>query len=211
MQTSEKTDKIIPAFIAAEHAVGAVKKTANNPHFKSKYADLEAVMDACAEALKTNGLAVWQSVSEDGGRMVTRLYHDSGQWIEGYTPLIVGKNDMQGLGSAYTYARRYGLMAALGIAPEDDDGNAAAAAKPAAKAPAKAQAKQEEDPFAEPGYVLDAKAILKMAPTVKPDEWDAYMDGITPRLEDMKAANLKTYNHVIAKLGEIEASMKVAA
>ena len=121
MRTSEATDKIVPAFIAAEHEVGAVKKTATNPHFKSKYADLDAVMDACTEALKAHGLGVWQSATEDGSRMVTRLYHESGQWIEGYTPLIIGKNDMQGLGSAYTYARRYGLMAALGIAPEDDE------------------------------------------------------------------------------------------
>jgi hypothetical protein len=209
MQTSEKTDKIVPAFIAAEHEVGAVKKTATNPHFKSKYADLDAVMDACSEALKKNGLAVWQSATEDGARMVTRLYHESGQWIEGYTPLIVAKNDMQGLGSAYTYARRYGLMAALGIAPEDDDGNAASPSKAAPAAQQKAKA--EETPFDEPDYVTKAKAILAGAPKVKADEWESYMDGLAPRLDDIKAANVKTYNHVIAKLGEIEAALRIAA
>jgi hypothetical protein len=58
--------------------------------------------------------------------MVTRLLHGSGQWIQdGGVPLIPSKQDMQGLGSALTYSRRYGLMAMVGIAPEDDDGNAA--------------------------------------------------------------------------------------
>ena len=71
----------------------------------------------------------------------------------------------------------------------------------------------EEDPFApaEPAYVKDAKAILHAAQTVKPDEWSGFMDGLTPRLEDIKKANLKTYNHVIAKLGEIEAAWEIAA
>ena len=78
-----------------------------------------------SEALDKNGLAIWQSITEEGDRLITRLYHTSGQWMEGYTPLIIAKNDMQGLGSAYTYARRYGLMAMMGIAPEDDDGQAA--------------------------------------------------------------------------------------
>ena len=205
MKTSDTTDKIIPAYIAAEHAVEAVHKTANNPHFKSKYADLETVMDACGEALKANDLAVWQSVSEDGHYLVTRLYHKSGQWIEGYTPLIVDKNTMQGLGSAYTYARRYGLMAALGIAPEDDDGNAATQNAP--KQQQKAAPKQTEEPPA----VKEAKSILAQAQKVKPDEWEAFFDGLQPRLEDIKKASANTHNYVMEQLGQIEANMKVAA
>lgn len=207
MQTSENTDKIIPAFISAEHAVGAVKKTASNPHFKSKYADLEAVMDACSEALAANKLAVWQSVSEDGSRLVTRLYHESGQWLEGYTPLIVGKNDMQGLGSAYTYARRYGLMAALGIAPEDDDGNAAAKSPaPSAQVKQAAPAGKEDAP-----HVADAKKIIAAAMKVKPDEWEGFFDALLPRLEDIKAASQATHDYTMKKLSEIEASLMVAA
>lgn len=208
MLTSDKTDKIIPAFIAAEHAVGAVKKTANNPHFKSKYADLEAVMDACGEALKANGLAVWQSVSEDGSRLVTRLYHDSGQWIEGYTPLIIVKQDMQGLGSAYTYARRYGLMAALGIAPEDDDGNAAVKT-PANTAPGKQEA--PKTPAEDVAHVADAKKIIIAASKVAPDEWEAFYDGLLPRLEAIKEASENTYNFTVKRLGEIEAALRIAA
>lgn len=182
MLTSEQTDKIIPAFIKAEHAVGAVKKTATNPHFKSKYADLEAVLDACNEALAANDLGVWQSVSLDGAYMVTRIWHTSGQWMEGYTPLIVGKNDMQGLGSASTYARRYGLMAALGIAPEDDDGNAAA------KSPADAKAKPKAEKL--PEHMERAKQIAGMMLTIEDvDELEAYWAETEPQVAEIGKKN----------------------
>jgi len=208
MQTSDQTDKIIPAFIKAEHAAGSAKKTATNPHFKSKYADLEAVVDACMDALKTNELAIWQSVSEDGQRMITRLYHSSGQWMEGYTPLIIAKNDMQGLGSASTYARRYGLMAALGIAPEDDDdGNAASKSAP------QAQTKQAAPKAAEePAHVKDAKDILAKAHAITdPDELAAFLDGCTPRLDKIKDASEATYNHVNKQLDAIDAALRITA
>ena len=123
METSQQTDKIIPAFVAAQAAMEGAKKDSQNPHFKSRYADLESVMQACRTALKENGLAVFQTADAEGRTLATRIYHTSGQWLESVTPLIVGKQDMQGFGSAVTYARRYALMAALGIAPEDDDGN----------------------------------------------------------------------------------------
>jgi hypothetical protein len=89
-------------------------------------------MAACLPALNSNGIAVFQPTGEDeAGRFVrTILAHSSGETIECRVPLIVGKNDMQGYGSAVSYARRYGLMSMAGIAPEDDDGNAAAKAAP---------------------------------------------------------------------------------
>lgn len=129
-----KQDQTGPGGIAAALAVaqaqmGKAIKQSDNPHFRSKYADLGAVMDACMPALNANGIAVVQPPYDDEtGRYVkTVLYHDaSGESLECRVPLIVAKNDMQGYGSAVTYARRYGLMAMAGIAPEDDDGNAAA-------------------------------------------------------------------------------------
>ena len=125
---------ITEALAAAQASMGKALKQSNNPHFRSKYADLGNVMDACMPALNANGIAVIQSVGRDenGTFLRTILRHaGSGEWMEdGGMPLIVNKNDMQGLGSAITYARRYGLMAMVGIAPEDDDGNAAAAAAP---------------------------------------------------------------------------------
>jgi hypothetical protein len=123
------------ALAAAQMEMGKALKQSTNPHFRSKYADLGSVMDACLEPLNTHGIAVIQPTGEgDHGRYVkTVLIHgESGETLECEVPLIIGKNDMQGYGSAVTYARRYGLMAMAGIAPEDDDGNAAAKAAPKA-------------------------------------------------------------------------------
>ena len=131
---TEKHANIAAALAAAQAQMGKALKQSNNPHFRSKYADLGNVMDACMPALNANGIAVVQHVGRDehGMFLKTILRHaDSETWFEdGGMPLLVNKNDMQGLGSALTYARRYGLMAMVGIAPEDDDGNAAAAAPP---------------------------------------------------------------------------------
>lgn len=136
MRTSEQINEIATALAKAQGAIEGAVKGSTNPHFRSKYADLGAVWDACREHLSKNGIAVLQPVEsqQDGKHFtVTRLVHTSGQWMEdGGIPLILSKEDMQGLGSALTYSRRYGLMAMVGIAPEDDDGNAASA-KPAVK------------------------------------------------------------------------------
>lgn len=123
-----ETKTIAAALAKAQAEMGKALKDSDNPHFKSKYADLGSVMDACLPALNKHGIAVIQPfVSGEFGHTVkTVLIHESGETLECAVPLIFGKNDMQGLGSAMTYARRYGLMAMAGIAPEDDDGNAAA-------------------------------------------------------------------------------------
>jgi hypothetical protein len=129
---------IATALAAAQINMGKALKQASNPHFRSKYADLGSVMDACLPALNAHGIAVIQPTGEDEiGRFVeTRLIHgESGEQLSCWVPLIVSKNDMQGYGSAVTYARRYGLMAMAGIAPEDDDGNAAAKAAPKQELP----------------------------------------------------------------------------
>lgn len=100
-----------------------------NPHFKSKYADLASVWEACREPLSKNGLAILQPVSAVGPSVTvtTILAHSSGEWLEESLTMTAQKNDPQGVGSAITYGRRYGLASMVGIAPEDDDGNAASA------------------------------------------------------------------------------------
>ena len=136
---TDKTHKnIAAALAAAQSQMGKALKDSKNPHFKSSYADLSSVVGACMPALNANGIAVVQPFTDDEtGRYVkTILVHgDSGETLECRVPLIVNKNDMQGFGSAATYARRYGLMAMAGIAPEDDDGNAAAKSPPKEDAP----------------------------------------------------------------------------
>ena len=129
MNETQKTTSIAAALAKAQAEMGPALKDSENPHFKSRYADLASVMDACLPALNKYGIAVVQPFVTDelNGKCVkTVLLHDSGETLECAVPLILGKNDMQGLGSAMTYARRYGLMCMAGIAPEDDDGNAAA-------------------------------------------------------------------------------------
>ena len=123
---------IAAALAAAQAQMGKALKSASNSHFKNKYADLSSVVDATMPALNANGIAVIQPMqeSETGRVVMTKFIHTSGEVLECAIPLIVAKNDMQGLGSAITYARRYGLMSLAGIAPEDDDGNAAAKAAP---------------------------------------------------------------------------------
>lgn len=130
--TDTKHPNIAAALAKAQAEMGKALKSAQNPHFKSKYADLSSVVDACMPALNSNGIAVIQPMAETetGRAVVTKFIHESGDALECSIPLIVAKNDMQGLGSAITYARRYGLMALAGIAPEDDDGHAAAKAAP---------------------------------------------------------------------------------
>lgn len=115
------------ALCKAQGEMEGAKKTSNNPHFRSAYADLESVWDACREPLTKHGLAVIQSPMGDGDHVVleTMLVHTSGEFIRRKLPIRPTKQDPQGVGSAITYARRYALMAMVGLAPEDDDGNAA--------------------------------------------------------------------------------------
>lgn len=118
---------IASAFVKAQMAFGPALKSSTNPHFKTKYADLAAVVEAVVDALNTNGIAVMQHCHESPSGVIveTVFLHESGESLPcGKLHVPAAKNDPQGYGSALTYARRYSLMAACGIAPEDDDGNA---------------------------------------------------------------------------------------
>ena len=119
---------ISTAFVKAQKAFSPALKTSTNPHFKSRYADLAACVEAVVDALNDNGIALIQKCHEcpDGVIVETVFLHESGESIEaGKLHVPASKQDPQGYGSALTYCRRYSLMAACGIAPEDDDGNAA--------------------------------------------------------------------------------------
>ena len=134
MTKSESIKELAAALAKAQGVMkGAIKDSAN-PFFKSRYADLASVVEAIRAAFSANGLSYIQTVEpsdKDEVRVETTLLHASGEWIScGILSLPVSKIDAQGYGSALTYARRYSLSAAVGVAPEDDDGNAASAAKP---------------------------------------------------------------------------------
>jgi hypothetical protein len=128
-------NNIAPAFIKAKRAFGPALKEKNNPAFRSKYADLGACIDAVEDALLANGIAFIQETFDDatGVTVETVFLHESGESMRcGKLHVPASKQDPQGYGSALTYARRYSLMAACGIAPEDDDGNAASKKGPVA-------------------------------------------------------------------------------
>ena len=117
---------IATALVKAQKAFGPALKSSTNPHFKSRYADLAACVEAVIDALNNNGIALIQQSHEcaDGVIIETLFVHESGETLSGgklHVPAT--KQDAQGYGSAMTYARRYSLQAACGIAPEDDDGN----------------------------------------------------------------------------------------
>jgi len=130
---------IAAALVKAQKEFGPALKTATNPHFRSKYAALDACVEAVIDALNNNGIFLMQYTHscEDGVIVETMFIHESGEHMSGgrlHVP--ASKQDPQGYGSALTYARRYSLQAACGIAPEDDDGNAASKPKPEPKKPA---------------------------------------------------------------------------
>ena len=121
-------NNIAKAFVAAKREFAPALKTSTNPHFRSKYADLAGCLEAVNDALLNHGIAVYQETFDDdtGITVETVFLHESGESLRGgklHVP--AAKQDPQGYGSALTYARRYSIMAACGIAAEDDDGNAA--------------------------------------------------------------------------------------
>jgi hypothetical protein len=120
--------QIAAAFVKAQKAFGPALKTSLNPHFRSKYADLSNCVEAVIGALNDNGIGLMQRTyeSKDGVMVETVFIHESGETMEcGLLHVPASKQDPQGYGSALTYARRYSLLAATGLAPEDDDGNSA--------------------------------------------------------------------------------------
>lgn len=119
---------IASSFVKAQRQFAPALKTNTNPHFKSKYVGLDGCIEAVIDALNDNGIALMQLTHHDdtGVTVETMFVHESGETMSGGKLHVPSsKNDPQGYGSALTYCRRYSIMAACGIAPEDDDGNAA--------------------------------------------------------------------------------------
>ena len=127
MNKSESIKCLAAAMCKAQSEMGGAHKGANNPFFKSKYADLVAVVQAVKEPFANNGLSYVQFPINDGDKIgvETILMHESGEWLMNSFAVKVSKQDAQGAGSAITYCRRYGLQSIAGIPSEDDDGNGA--------------------------------------------------------------------------------------
>ena len=128
MSQSEQINELAAALSVAQGKITGALKDSANPFFKSKYADLASVWDACRSALSENGLAVIQTteaVDPSTVTVVTTLAHKSGQYIKGILTMVPKDPSPQAIGSCLTYARRYALAAIVGVAQVDDDANAA--------------------------------------------------------------------------------------
>lgn len=128
--------KLFEALCKAQSELKPAALDMVNPHYKSKYASLSSVMEAIKTPLAKNGLSFIQCVENEGEAyyLKTILAHASGEKIESRVQLILGRRDMQGLGSSITYARRYSLSAMLGVVDtDDDDGNASLPETPKTK------------------------------------------------------------------------------
>jgi hypothetical protein len=155
---------IATAMVKAQKEFGPALKSSTNPYFTSKYADLAACVEAVIDALNNNGIALIQKCheSDTGVNVETLLLHESGESLScGVLHVPASKQDPQGYGSALTYARRYSLMAACGIAPEDDDGNAASRT---ARNPLDSIPKLAGVPIPSPKEKVDIQAIKEDIP-----------------------------------------------
>lgn len=195
METSESLDEIGTALALAQGKIDSAKKDSTNPHFKNNYADLSSVWEACREQLSSNGISVIQAPGETAeGKMwmTTMLLHKSGQYIKEVMSIPLSKVDAQGYGSATTYARRYALAAMVGVAPDDDDGNAAsrpAASAVANDAPAARQQPEKLKGFyktraaARTGY---AEIVRELHACADADMLLAFLVAVQPQLEQFE-------------------------
>ena len=175
---------IASALVKAQKEFGPALKTSTNPHFRSKYADLSACVEAVLDALNNNGIYLMQLTEQnpDGVVVSTTFIHESGEQMSGGSLFMpASKADAQGFGSALSYARRYSLMAACGIAPEDDDGNAATASAPPKATPKATPTAPPKPPVAAPKKVegQDKEWQLK----VSSEPGNAFEDWLTVVVE----------------------------
>jgi hypothetical protein len=168
MIKSESIKELAGALAKAQSKITGAKTTSENPYFKSKYADLGDVWDSIREPLSSNGLSVTQTTGFNGEKLMvtTTLMHLSGEFISGETPVLTKEMTAQAMGSAITYARRYGLAAIAGVYQVDDDGNSAThekplgghvAEKPSIPTPAATLANPNPFPTAPPNHAPGAK------------------------------------------------------
>jgi phosphomevalonate kinase len=129
MKTSESIKQIAEALVSAQKEIRFAAKDSTNPHFKSKYANINSVIEAVKKPLNDNGIAILQSLSPSDDNklhLTTRLLHSSGEWIEDTAVCPIQKQDPQGLGSAISYIRRYSISSLCALYADDDDGQFAA-------------------------------------------------------------------------------------
>lgn len=177
MKMSESISTIAPALVKAQALIEDAVKDSNNPAFRSKYADLSAVLAVIRKPMANNDLCVLQSPARaDGGVEVeTMILHKSGEWISQSCFIPINKWDAHGTGSGITYGRRYGLMSIFCIGTEDDDGNTAVQSSSAPK-----QAASPAQPIVSVQKQLEIRTKAKEAAQKGIDAFREYYKGLTP-------------------------------
>lgn len=213
MKTSESIKDIAKALASAQLETEELTraKTASiessKGHYKYTYADLASVIEAALPALNKHGISVVQSPEDDNGRIkvTTMLVHESGEWIQGELSLPVPVQTPQGYGSAITYARRYGLMAMVGVAPEDDDGKGAGTEP---KTKAAREVKENVKPV-EGSHRVQTTVLQKLADDAGVDLGKFIQMNIAPDLATRKPRVLTDVETVAAKAA-LEAQIATA-
>lgn len=184
-----KMNELAKALVKAQSAMSHAAKDSKNPHFKSAYSSLASVIDAVRPALSSNGLAFVQRMhdSQGGVAVETVLIHESGeQYGCGVLFIPASKQDAQGFGSALSYAKRYSLQSALGIASADDDGEAAVKSPPKQVIPVLIDMDYAVDEMAAQTDLEALKACFakwyKSAPDSQKEVLKAMYDGIKVQL-----------------------------
>lgn len=200
MTTSEAINELATALAKAQGAMEGASKSAANPFFRSKYADLASVWDACREPLSKNGLSIvqfpttsyqgepqpYEWTAKNSGEVrygvrvacvvsvTTRMLHSSGQWIEDTVSTMLPTADPQAVGSAISYLRRYSLQSVAGVAPEDDDAETAQGRGSQASRPQAVQTRAPEPAGPPKGFddwLLDMKATADLGLARLNDAW----------------------------------------
>ncbi len=171
MEQTPELNELAAALAKAQGEMESATKDSTNPHFQAHYASLNALRDACRKPLADNGLAIIQALSSGDGvvSVTTRLLHTSGQWLQETLSLPLPTPTAQQLGSAITYLRRYALSGMLGLAAEDDDGEATTSV--GITVPAMATRKAAAPPItrtAPVGRPTMVEAAVGMGATVEP-------------------------------------------
>lgn len=207
---SDSIASLAAALAKAQGGMTHASKDAQNPHFKSRYADLAAVWAAIREPLSAAGLSVVQTVTQTDGAVGVRslLLHASGEWIASDLHMPVAQKTPQGYGSALTYARRYALAALVGIAQDDDDGEAGT--RPAAPILPPQQRRtapqRAATPAAMPAATPPAPAPAATTPDQDPVELALIAISEAQGMADLQAVTSRIVELGVAKVAEVRAA-----
>lgn len=198
MNKSESIKELSAALAKAQAEISNPKKNANNPFFKSKYADLSEVINVSKPVLSAHGLSVIQLPGMNDGVVTveTVLTHESGEWISSVMSMPPVKSDPQGVGSCLTYIRRYSLAAVCGIGQEDDDGNEAVKQTQPKKRVNKQQVQKYVALFLEAIETEDALAMKEMGDELRDT---AEHDAVWQALDSKQKAEIKRILHTLTE------------